>query len=73
VVSAGEIERVAWSRYSLTGHGLTAGYATGIPPCDRDYRAPFAFGPALDRVEIDVGSGGELDVAATVADLMASQ
>jgi arylsulfatase len=74
VVGAGEIARAAWSRYSLTGHGLTVGYATGIPPCDREYRAPFAFGPAaLDHVEIEVGGAAQVDVAATVADLMASQ
>jgi hypothetical protein len=73
VVGAGEIERATWSRYSLTGHGLTVGYATGIPPCDRDYRAPFPFGPALDHVEIEVGGTGTVDVEAVVADLMASE
>jgi arylsulfatase len=73
VVGTGEIKRAAWSRYSITGHGLTVGHATGIPPCDRDYRAPFAFGPALDRVEIDVGGTATVDSEATVADIMASQ
>jgi arylsulfatase len=43
VVGAGEIARATWSRYSLTGHGLT------------------------------VGGAAEVDVAATVADLLASQ
>jgi arylsulfatase A-like enzyme len=73
VVGTGAIKRAAWSRYSITGHGLTVGYATGIPPCDRDYRAPFAFGPALDRVEIEVGGTATVDVEATVADILASQ
>jgi arylsulfatase len=73
VIGAGDIKRVAWNRYSLTGHGLTVGYAAGIPPCDRDYRAPFAFGPALDRVEIAVGGTPFVDVAAEVADIVASQ
>ena len=73
VVGTGAIKRFTWNRYSLTGHGLTVGYATGIPPCDRDYLAPFAFGPALDRVEIDVGGTAFLDVEAEVRDLLASQ
>ena len=74
VVGAGDIKRFTWNRYSITGHGLTIGYATGIPPCDRDYRAPFTFaGCTLDRVEIDVGGTPFLDVAAEVADVMASQ
>jgi arylsulfatase len=73
VVGAGDIKRTAWSRYSLTGHGLTVGYATGIPPCDREYRAPFPFGPALDHVEIEVLGSAAVDVEATVADLLASQ
>jgi hypothetical protein len=73
VVGAGDIKRTAWSRYSLTGHGLTVGYATGIPPCDREYRGPFPFGPALDHVEIEVLGSAAVDVEATVADLLASQ
>ena len=73
VVGTGAIKRAAWSRYSITGHGLTVGYATGIPPCDREYRSPFRFGPALDHVEIEVGGTATVDVAATVADLLASQ
>ena len=52
VVGQGSIEQRAWGRYSLTGHGLTAGWATGLPPVD-DYRAPFRC-TVLARVEIDV-------------------
>ena len=73
VIGAADIKRFTWNRYSLTGHGLTVGYAVGIPPCDRDYRAPFAFGPALDRVEIDVEGTAFVDIEAEVADAMASQ
>jgi hypothetical protein len=74
VIGEGDIKRFTWSRYSLTGHGLTVGYATGIPPCDRDYGAPFTFtGAELDRVEIDVGGPGALDVEAEVADIIGSQ
>jgi arylsulfatase len=73
VVGTGDIKRFTWNRYSLTGHGLTVGYAEGIPPCDRDYRAPFRFGPALDRVEIDVGGTPFRDFDAEVADALASE
>ena len=73
VINAGEIKRFTWSRYSLTGHGLTIGYAQGIPPCDLEYRAPFAFGPARARVEITVGGDSFLDADAEVADVLASQ
>ena len=73
LIGEGPIERVVWSRYSITGHGLTIGYAAGIPPCDRDYRAPFPFGPALDRVEIEVDGQPQVDAEAEAADAIASQ
>ena len=38
VVGAGEVTRTAWSRISLTGAGLTAGWATDFSPADLDYR-----------------------------------
>jgi arylsulfatase A-like enzyme len=72
VVGTGDIDRPTWGRYSLTGHGLTAGYATGIPPCDRDYQAPFPC-TALDRVEIDVRGSRFVDAEAEAADVLASQ
>ena len=67
----GVIKRAAWNRYSLTGHGLTAGYATGIPPCD-DYRAPFRC-HALTSVTIDVGGTPTVDAEAEAQDALASQ
>jgi hypothetical protein len=73
VIGAGDIARVSWNRYSLTGHGLTVGYAAGIPPADREYGAPFAFGPALERVVIDVEGPATVDVAAEVADALTAQ
>ena len=73
VVGAGDISRVSWNRYSLTGHGLTAGYAAGIPPADREYQAPFRFGPVLERVVIDVEGPPSVDVAAEIADALSSQ
>ena len=33
------IERVTWSRFSITGAGLTVGWARDFSPADRDYRA----------------------------------
>jgi arylsulfatase len=73
IVGTGDIKRYAWSRYSLTGHGLTVGYATGLPPADRDYRAPFTFTGTLDRVEIDVEGMPHLDPDAEAADVVAIQ
>jgi arylsulfatase len=73
VIGAGEIKRHAWSRYSLTGHGLTVGYAAAIPAADRDYERPFAFGAGLERVEIEVGGGSFLDPEAEAADVIATQ
>jgi arylsulfatase A-like enzyme len=73
VIGEGEIARFTWNRYSITGHGLTVGHARGIPPCDREYSSPFAFGPALDRVVIDVGGTAVVDAAAEAADLLTSQ
>jgi arylsulfatase len=72
VVGTGDIKRHAWSRYSLTGHGLTVGYAIGLPPTD-DYRAPFTFTGALDRVEIEVDGVPYLDAEAEAADVIAIQ
>jgi arylsulfatase len=73
VVGAGDIKRSAWSRYSLTGHGLTVGYAVGLPPADLDYRAPFTFTGTLDRVEIDVDGDPHLDPETEAADVIAIQ
>ena len=73
VIGTGQIKRISWNRYSLTGHGLTAGYAAGLPPCDREYDAPFTFGPALERVEIDVAGPSFLDIEAEIADVLSSQ
>jgi arylsulfatase len=77
VVGTAEIERFTWGRYSLTGHGLTAGYAAGIPPAAGEYEAPFGFtGATLHRVEIDVAPlDGDPTAAAEAeaADVVASQ
>ena len=73
VIGAGDIKRTPLSRYSLTGHGLTVGYASGIPPCDRDYAAPFTFTGGLNRVEIELDGTATIDPVATVHEIIASQ
>jgi arylsulfatase len=73
VVGAGEIKRSAWSRYSLTGHGLTIGYSCATPPADNDYRGPFPFTGDLDRVEIELDGPTFLDPAIEAADVIAMQ
>ncbi len=73
VISTQRFKRFTWSRFSITGAGLTVGYATGIPPCD-DYAAPFALdGGSLDRVEIHVEGTELVDPAAEAADIIARE
>lgn len=73
VIGRGEITRSALSRYSLTGHGLTAGYAPGIPAADTDYPGPFPFGPALERVVIGVVGETVIDAEGEAAHAIATQ
>src|SRR5690606_8583910 len=42
-VGSGEIEHVVWNRFSLTGAGLTVGWARDFSPADTDYRGAFRF------------------------------
>ena len=72
-VAAGSIERATWSRFSLTGAGLTVGWAKDFSPADRDYRGPFRFTGRLDRVEIDVDGEGFIDADAEAADALRAQ
>jgi arylsulfatase len=58
VVGEGPIRAFTWSRFSLTGAGLTVGYATAFPPSD-DYVAPFRFSGTLERAFIEVDEPGE--------------
>ncbi|MCU1464008.1 MAG: sulfatase family protein [Acidimicrobiales bacterium] len=73
VVGAGDIKRTLWSRLSLTGAGVTVGYATEFPPADRDYRGPFRFTGGLDRVEVDVSGDAFVDADAEATDSIAMQ
>jgi arylsulfatase len=72
-IGAGDIDRVTWSRFSITGAGLTVGWARDFSPADRDYRGPFRFTAHLDRVEIDVDGPDPLDPQAEAAAIIASQ
>jgi hypothetical protein len=50
-VAEGRIERVPFSRYNLTGGGLTCGWEQG-PAVGPGYEAPFPFTGQLIRVEV---------------------
>lgn len=52
-VAGADFAGLTLNRYSITGDGLTVGYALGIPPCD-DYTAPFRFTAGLRQVVVDV-------------------
>lgn len=73
VVGEGEIRRTAWSRFSLTGAGLTAGWAPDLSPADLDYRGRFEFTGTLHHVDIDVDGSPEIDPEQEVVDIITSQ
>jgi arylsulfatase len=72
-IATGDIERVTWSRFALTGAGLTVGWSPDFSPADRDYRGPFRFTGRIDRVEIDVAGESVMDVDAEAADAIRAQ
>jgi arylsulfatase len=73
VVGTGEVRRTVWSRFSLTGAGLTAGWSPDFSPADDDYRGRFAFTGLLHRVDIDVAGEAVVDPEAEALDVIASQ
>jgi arylsulfatase A-like enzyme len=75
IVGTGEIRRTAWSRLSLTGAGLTAGWAPDLSPADGDYRGRFPFTGTLHRVEVEIEAAGRADVDADqeARDIVAAQ
>jgi arylsulfatase len=73
VVGTGEVRRTAWSRFSITGAGLTAGWAPDFSPADEDYRGRFAFTGTLHRVDIDVDGLPAIDPEQEARDSIASQ
>jgi arylsulfatase A-like enzyme len=72
VVAQAEIPHFTPGRFSLTGAGLTCGYAFEFPPSD-DYQAPFRFTGRLRRVLIEVDGAPRIDPDAEVAAAVASQ
>jgi arylsulfatase len=73
VVGTGEVRRTAWSRFSITGAGLTAGWSPDFSPADGDYRGRFEFTGVLHRVDIDVEGVPALDPDQEARDSIASQ
>jgi arylsulfatase len=73
VIGTGAVERTVWSRFSITGAGLTVGWAADFSPADDDYRGRFAFTGTLHRVDIDVDGAPVIDDATEAADIIASQ
>jgi arylsulfatase len=73
-VGSGEITRTVWSRFSLTGAGLTVGWSQDFSPADADYRGRFVFrGGTLHRVEVDVAGAPLVDREQEARDIVASQ
>lgn len=73
VVGTGEINRTIWSRFSLTGAGLTAGWSPDFSPADEDYRGRFAFTGTLHHVDIDVDGDPVDDPELAAQDAINSQ
>ncbi len=71
-VATGKV-RFTWSRFSITGAGLTVGWAQDFSPASEDYRGEFRFSGALDRVEIDVAGVPDEDPEALAQDAIRSQ
>ena len=71
VVGTGEVTRTVWSRFSLTGAGLTAGWSPDFSPADEDYRGRFEFTGTLHRVDIDVDGLPVVDAEAEAEAIIA--
>ncbi len=67
------MKRTAWSRFSLTGAGLTAGWSPDFSPADEDYRGRFEFTGMLHRVDIDVDGLPVVDPEREAEAIIASQ
>jgi arylsulfatase A-like enzyme len=73
VVGSGTVTRTIWSRFSLTGAGLTVGWSPDHSPADEDYRGRFAFTGTLHRVDIDVDGAPHVEPDQEAADAIAAQ
>jgi len=72
-VGRGELRRSVWSRFSLTGAGLTAGWAPDFSAGDADYRGRFDFTAVLRHVDVDVPGDPVVDADAEAQAIIASQ
>lgn len=72
-IGTGELRRTIWSRFSLTGAGLTAGWSPDFSPADEDYRGRFEFTGTLHRVDIDVEGVAVVDPEIEAQEAIASQ
>ena len=74
VVGRGEIKRTIWSRFSLTGAGLTAGLVTRLLPRRRGLPRPLrVHGGTLHHVDIDVDGDAVIDPEAAIRDAFAAE
>ena len=73
VVGTGEVKRTVWSRFSLTGAGLTTGWSPDFSPADEDYRGRFEFTATLHRVDIDVEGVPAVDPEVEADDIISMQ
>ena len=71
-VAEGRIERTAFSRYSITGGGLTCGWEQG-PAIGDGYEAPFRFTGELHHAEITVDGQVSRDPKAEFDAIMSEQ
>ena len=73
LVGSGKVSRTIWSRFSLTGAGLTAGWSPDLSPASEDYRGRFPFSATLHRVDVEVEGAPDIDPAVEAQDVIASQ
>ncbi len=73
VVGTGEVRRSVWTKFSITGAGLTAGWSPDFSPADEDYRGRFPFTATLHRVDIDVTGVAIVDRELAAQEAIASQ
>jgi arylsulfatase len=72
VVASGEIPQFTWTRFSLTGAGLTCGYGLA-PAVTDDFVAPFRFTGGLEEVVVEVDGDPVVDPDAEAEAAIASQ
>ncbi len=73
VVASGEIRRSVWSRFSLTGAGLSAGWSPDFSPADGDYRGRFECTAMLHRVVVEVDGVPQVDPEQEAQHFLATQ